>query len=241
MNDSKFRFETRALYLQVRDELVRRIAAGEWKPGMPIPNEVDLAKQFAVSMGTTRKALEIMESERIVTRRQGRGTFVNDHAAQDMAVRFSNLRDSRGRRIEGQLAGATQKASQRGTEEEIERLQLGSDAGVIRVRRVHHHDGRPFMLEHSVLPRAVFKTLPADLSDYRITGIAQDNGIIPGKADEKITIVLAEAEDAAALGVKQGTPLIQLDRVIFSVDGQPLEWRIARCHLMEKYYQADLA
>src|SRR5262245_8474587 len=84
------RFFTRPLYLQLRDTLAERIASGEWKPGRGIPNEVDLAREFNVSQGTVRRALELLERERVVTRQQGRGTFVN--GAQDLALRFDNFR-----------------------------------------------------------------------------------------------------------------------------------------------------
>ena len=66
------RFSTRPLYLQLRDALAERIAHGEWKPGTAIPNESDLAREFGVSSGTMRKALDMMEAEHLLTRRQGR-------------------------------------------------------------------------------------------------------------------------------------------------------------------------
>lgn len=55
------RFATRPLYLQVRDFLAERIARGEWKPGAAIPNEGDLAREFGISTGTIRKALDLLE------------------------------------------------------------------------------------------------------------------------------------------------------------------------------------
>ena len=97
------RLVTRALYLQVRDALAERIAGGEWKPGSAIPNEGDLSRQFGVSAGTMRKALEVLEDERLLTRRQGRGTFVNDQTSDELAVRYSNLRTPGGERIVGQV------------------------------------------------------------------------------------------------------------------------------------------
>src|SRR5215510_9620939 len=92
-------FSRRPLYLQVRDVLAARIAAGQWKPGVTIPNENDLARELGVSSGTMRKALEFMEGERLLTRRQGRGTFVNDQTSHERADRYSNLRTSDGKRI----------------------------------------------------------------------------------------------------------------------------------------------
>ena len=52
------RFLNRPLYLQLRDALAERIAGGDWKPGNAIPNESDLAREFGVSTGTMRKALD---------------------------------------------------------------------------------------------------------------------------------------------------------------------------------------
>jgi GntR family transcriptional regulator len=75
------KFMNRPLYLQLRDALAERIAQGEWRPGSAIPNESDLAREFGVSAGTMRKALDLMEAERLLTRRQGRGTFVNDQCS----------------------------------------------------------------------------------------------------------------------------------------------------------------
>ena len=84
------RFTTRAVYEQLRDILAARIATGEWKPGTAIPSEADLAREFGVSAGTTRKALKLLEAERLLTRRQGHGTIVNDPASGERTARRSN-------------------------------------------------------------------------------------------------------------------------------------------------------
>ena len=75
----------RPLYLQVKDNLAERIAGREWGIGIRLPNEGDLARTYGVSPGTMRKALDALEGEGAVTRRQGHGTFVNDRMAIDEA------------------------------------------------------------------------------------------------------------------------------------------------------------
>ena len=69
------KISARPLYLQVRDHLAQEIAAGERKPGSSLPSEVDLARELGVSAGTLRRALEALENERLIKRRQGSGTF----------------------------------------------------------------------------------------------------------------------------------------------------------------------
>ena len=77
------KFNTTPLYMQVRDAIMGRIQAGEWRGGQMIPNEGDLAREFGVSQGTTRKALDLMEFQRVVVRRQGRGTSIREQLDWD--------------------------------------------------------------------------------------------------------------------------------------------------------------
>ncbi len=69
-------FDTTPLYLKVRNAIVVRVQAGEWEPHESLPNEHALAVHYEVSVGTVRKALDLMEFERFLDRKQGRGTFV---------------------------------------------------------------------------------------------------------------------------------------------------------------------
>jgi GntR family transcriptional regulator len=89
------KLSTEPLYTQVRNLLAQRIARGVWSPGSMLPNEGELARELGVSPGTVRKALDVLESDRLVLRRQGRGTSVVDLATGEVAARFSNLRNGK--------------------------------------------------------------------------------------------------------------------------------------------------
>ena len=132
---SSSRFSNRPLYLQLRDALAERIASGEWKPSAAIPNESDLAREFGVSAGTMRKALDLMEAERLLTRRQGRGTFVNDQSSDELAARFSNIRGPDGKRVCGQVKSA-EVSEGPANEVECARLRLRPED------RVYSHPSR---------------------------------------------------------------------------------------------------
>src|SRR3990170_2132795 len=129
------RLSRRPVYLQLRDALAERIAKGQSKPGIAIPNESDLAREFGVSSGTMRKALDLLESERLVTRRQGRGTFVNDQSAGELAHRFMNICGPDGERLIGEVASVEVTAAA-ANEMECERLGLRAGDRVYRIRRV---------------------------------------------------------------------------------------------------------
>ena len=150
--------QRRSLYLQVRDALVGRVANGTWKPTSIIPSEQDLARELGVSAGTVRKALDLMEAEGLVMRRQGRGTFVNDRVSDGFAARFSNLRDADGTEIFGQIQ-SSEVAEGTATALEQERLHLSQGEIVYRIRRTRAHIGRIFMVEDTSLPAALLAGL----------------------------------------------------------------------------------
>lgn len=73
--------KTEALYAQVREHLLDRIRAGEWRPEHCLPNEHVFAAEYGVSSGTMRKALDQLEAEGVLIRKQGRGTYVREQVA----------------------------------------------------------------------------------------------------------------------------------------------------------------
>jgi GntR family transcriptional regulator of arabinose operon len=56
--------------------LRERIRGGGFSLGAPLPTERKLAEQFAISRGTVRRALRLLQREHLIVRQQGRGTFV---------------------------------------------------------------------------------------------------------------------------------------------------------------------
>jgi CheY-like chemotaxis protein len=58
--------------------LRERITGGEFTPGMKLPSHTELATEFGVAPLTVRQVLSRLEEEGIVSRQQGRGTFVRE-------------------------------------------------------------------------------------------------------------------------------------------------------------------
>lgn len=235
------RFTIRPLYLQVRDMLVERITAGIWKPGVGISNEVDLSRELGVSVGTIRKALDVMEQEHLITRRQGRGTFVNDQTSDDMAMRFNRLCGEEGNSLSLEILKSEVKAA-RASEEESVRLRIRSGDPVVRIRRIQTSQAKRVLLEQIAMPETRFPGLATkNHVPHRIVAVAQQFGILLGGAQERITVTRASQSIAEALSVDVDTPLLELDRIVFSIDGRPVEWRSAVCNLSDgDFYSVDM-
>ncbi|TCP45038.1 regulatory GntR family protein [Tamaricihabitans halophyticus] len=64
-------------YLQVADDVIRSIRAGEYKPGGQLPSYSQLAKNYGVAVGTVRSALDLLRERSVIVTRQGTGTSVH--------------------------------------------------------------------------------------------------------------------------------------------------------------------
>ena len=70
--------------------------------------------------------------------------------------------------------------------------------------------------------------------------LAQEYGILLGKAEERVSLSGASTAVAQKLGVAAGSPVMVLDRVVLALDGRPIEWRMGWCHLADRYYMAEM-
>lgn len=229
---SRVQLATKPIYQQLRDLLAERIAKGEWKPGIIIPNEGDLAREFGVSAGTMRKALSLLENEHLITRRQGRGTFVNDPVAEGVADRFCNIRGAGGKPVVGRVE-ASEVTQTVASAAEVQRLQLGSGDQVWRIRRVRYDGDSALMYEEASLPVALFPDLGE--SSSRIVLLAHQYGLLLGKAEEKLSVGTASGAAADALNIPQGSPVMVLDRVVRTIHGRAVEWRLGQCRVAASY------
>ena len=64
------------LYNQLVAIIKRHISAGILSPGDLLPSEAELCRSLSISRSTVRQAIGALESEGLVVRRQGKGTFV---------------------------------------------------------------------------------------------------------------------------------------------------------------------
>jgi GntR family transcriptional regulator len=198
-----------------------------------LPNEMELARELGVSSGTVRKALDNLESDRLVLRRQGRGTSVVDQATGEVAARFTNIRNGEGRRIVGDMELLTQTKAE-ATEIERQRLQLNAGDPVLRTTRLRRYKNQLFMHEEASLAVSRFPGLDGgDAGNYRMSALAQRHGIHLVKASERVTLEEAAPQTAKQLDVEARTRLLKLDRVIYATGGHPVEWRVAVCSLVE--------
>lgn len=101
------------IYQQIAEQLKEEILSGKRREGEYLPSIRELARELRISVITTMKAYELLESEGLVTAVQGKGFYVN---AQDTEL----LREQHLRRVEDALTDAIHAARVAGmTEKEL--------------------------------------------------------------------------------------------------------------------------
>ena len=233
----------RPLYLQVKDLMMQRLATGAWRPGEALPSEFGLAAEFKVSQGTVRKALDELAAQNLVVRHQGKGTFVARHTPQRALFHFFHLvADDGGRALPGSrvLSLKTAKADR----SEARLLALKPSATVVRLKRVRLLGRDVAIFERIVLPAARFpnfvQRLPADVPNEVYRYYEDAYGVTVARAVEKLKAVGATAEEAKALGMQRGAPLLEIDRIAYAIDGRPVEWRLSRCSTAKHHYLSEI-
>ena len=226
------------LYQQIKSLILQSLQAGEWKPGEAIPSEIELAARFRVSQGTVRKAIDEMAADNLVVRRQGKGTFVATHAAQQVQFRFLKLVPDSG---EPGSEGPAQRdiidcRRLRASADVARALALRSGDAVLQARRLLSYGGVPTIVEDLWLPATPFKGLTAErLADYHGPMYAlfeTEFNVRMVRADEKIRAVAATGGLETLLQVAGGTPLLSVERIAYTYKNLPMELR-------RGYYRTD--
>ena len=207
-------------YKRILGGILKRIEAGQLKPGDVVDSERELAKIHRVSLMTARHALVALETEGMVERRPGAGTFV-----APPKIHFNKLM-SYTEQMAGRGLSAVSKVltfSVINTEQEIAaRLSLPGTSPLIKLERLRSGADEPFALETCYLPADEFAGLtqePVERGSL-FSILENDYGLEIAHADEEIDATPADPHTARLLGIPNGLPLLRIRQVIYSTKGK---------------------
>jgi GntR family transcriptional regulator, histidine utilization repressor len=208
MDDTK----TTPLYQRIKQDLLDRIAAGEWSEGEAIPTEQALARGFGVARMTVNRALLDLTQAGVLVRRRGSGTFVAPPRAHTSLLQIRNIADEiaeRGHchdsalfRLERTVAdGAAAHA-----------LGLAPGAPLFRSVVVHRENGVPIQVEDRLVnPDVAPLYLGQDFSCITPSAYLQQVAPLIG-AQYTVEARLPTREIAAMLDIGMRAPCLVVHR-----------------------------
>ena len=224
-----------SLYVQIATTLRGEIERGSYEPSGKLPSEAELSERFAVSRVTVRLAIGKLAAEKLVERKQGKGTFATAKRLQHRLDVLQGFYDS--------LAGqgvASQMALLHREECDIPPALQGVFAAdvvtCVYLERLHSVDGAPVALAQTyMLPEArhISRELAARIPSYEMLES------LPGwqieRADMSISAAAASAEIARVLGVEKFAALLVMKRTSYLTDGRLCESTVF--HINPEHYE----
>lgn len=235
----------------VKRELEEMIIDGELNPGDKLESELVLADMFGVSRVTLREALKMMESDGLITKKNGVGTFIampNSFISGRLEVDFS-LSDAAG------AAGMTMETVnvdytiREATSREAKRLSLKEGSKVACFRRKRYMEDKCIALSYDVLSvDTVKEEQAAELkgrSLYRF--LENELGHAVESGDAELSASIATENLAGEMEIEVGSPLLRIEQVDYDIKGGPLlfsveyynsrrfKFKIKRHRNMEQY------
>lgn len=235
--------ERQPLYVRAEAELRARIARGDWKPGEALPTEPALAADLGISQGTLRRALDALERQRLIERRQGIGTRIAEATSERELFHFFRAETAQGIRPTPTSLNHSLETGTAGAEER-HALMLGKDERVHRLLRERRIDGAPGIVELIVLPEALFPGFAAplgeELTDELYVLYQRRFGITIPRVEERLQAVAAPPAIARLLGREDGWPLLFIERIAFDVMERPVELRRSWLETQRIHYAVEL-
>ena len=209
------------IYLVLRERLIE----GRYPPGAALPSEFEFASAFGVSRVTVRAALDRLSDEKLIVRQRGRGTFPvppGDGQAHGTAHGvLENIMDRSLKTTVKVLSLEYVTASP----DVAERLHLAKDAVVQKVFRVLSLDGEPISCLTSFVPKPLARAITRrKLQTKPMVLLLEEGGVKIGNASQTLSASLADHSVAPLLNVAIGSPLLAVNRTVFSVEGSPVQY-----------------
>ena len=227
----------RPVFKQIADGLRTAILSGELVPGARLPSEQQLINSYRVARGTIRDAVDVLRSEGLVRTEHGRGTFVRDrppvrrlahdrfarrHRERGRAAYLAEL-EAEGRRPEVQVLEVTRTKA---PDEVAVWLQLAIGADVLVRRRRYLADGEPMELATSYIPWELAEGTPmieANTGPGGVYARLEERGHELKRFSEEVAARMPTSDEARALVLEPGVPVIRVVRVAYDTDERPVE------------------
>ncbi|SHM02997.1 GntR family transcriptional regulator [Mucilaginibacter sp. OK098] len=220
--------------LHIQTEMLLRdiIAEEEYKNGKTLPNEVDLAKQLAISRTTLRQAINKLVFEGLLVRKKRTGTKVAQAAVSSKSnnwLSFSQEMKLRGILIKNFELHVTWVYPD---EALANFFEIKTDRKLLKMERVRGKPNEPFVYFVSYFHPRVGLTGDEDFKKPLYEMLENDHSVIATLSKEEISAKAADTFIAAKLKIAVDSPVLFRKRFVFDQGERPIEFNLG-------YYKAD--
>ena len=234
------------LYKQVKALMVTSLTNNEWRLGERIPTEPELASKYGVGISTVRAAVAELEQLGVLSRKQGKGTYVVVPSRHTDLHRFFRIAAVDGSKVSAhsELLSFRRQKADRMTRDALQLTGKAASQSVYALTNVMRLSGTPVAVSEFCIPEKLFPKLTKEV--FLSAGLApfglyqKHYGISIIRTVEHLFAVPADALAARHLAVAQSRPLLEVQRVAYTFDDVPVEFRRSKvltenhCYVFEE-------
>jgi len=211
------------LYLQLKEKILEDIKLN-YKVNDIIPAEGKLEKKYEVSRITVRKAIEELEKDNVVIKKQGKGTYVQEQKVLYDANSIGSLTQ----RLSKQKHLLTTKSISfeiiEKEEDHFVKDMLNCEK-LLCIRRTRLLDEVPFALMINYFDVNTVPDIDKKLNlESLYAFLKEEYNIEFYNAEEIVEAKAANTNEALKLNIKEGSPLLSLKRLSFDKNNKPIEY-----------------
>jgi len=215
------------LYLQLKEIIRRQIEEEIYHPGEKLPTEDEYCQQFSVSRITVRQAISKLVEEKLIIRKQGKGTYVAPVKLRRILPRLYSF--SEDILASGMVPDSVvlEKVLVQADPETAEILRLPQgNPRIYRVTRIRRANQEPMLLETACFPAGLCPGLEKrDLEIHSLYQILREEyGLKISYAEEQYEVTSLDQEKAELLRQVPRTPAFCIQRVAYLPGDVPVEF-----------------
>lgn len=215
-------------YHQVKEGVKAQINVGDLKPGDMLPSELALSEQLGISRLVVHRAYRELVSEGLLIRKRAKGTFVAPPIQRSYMVKgplFSMTETLHADALDPMNKILLQEVVSASAEVAHD-LKLPDNAPLVHLVSLRLAKRLPFAIEEMYFSHQRFPALASmDLNNCSIYATLEKlYNALPQEAEDVITAGSATSEEARALGLNKGAPVMRLKRLSTDQEGLPVEF-----------------
>ena len=212
-------------YFQLKQLVSDKIASGQWKPGDRIPSESSMCERFAVSRTVVRQALAELESEGLLRKEKGRGTFVAEPRTSSWFLQsshgFHDEATRAGRRVTSEILRCDVEELPTWAAQALD-LPPGSEG--VTLERLRSVDGELVMYVVSHLIKELVELVRgAELEEGSLYGSLHEHGFEVCGGRRVVEATRAGDDAARLLRIEAGAPVLHVQAVSWDAELRPFE------------------
>ncbi|MCU1411850.1 MAG: transcriptional regulator [Rhodoglobus sp.] len=221
------------IYQVINRDIADQISSGSLQAGDRLDSELKLAERYGVSRMTVRQALGELESDGLVVRRHGSGTYVSEpRSLQRRVNHLGSFHEEMGldsKAVKTRLITQEVAVPPEAVAADL-RLTAGQTAThLVRLRMLGK---QAIAVQESWIPYLLVPGLARDgLTEGSLYKTLQERaGVEIRWAEQAVTAAPAVGDIAELLRLPEGSPVISIRRVSFSAGNDPIE--VAQSHTL---------